>query len=86
MLGMDMSEQMGFEVRNGWESMKDFFRAIVNAVIEIKDSIGWRMGDKNVCVCGDTGIVAALAIGDAIAHEHRDSVEFQTVNLDAGVA
>lgn len=86
MLGMDMSEEMGFEIRKGWKSFKNFFRSIVDAVIEIKNSVCWRMGDKNDGIFGDTGIVATLAIGYAIAHEHRDSVEFQSVNLDAGVA
>ena len=31
-------------------------------------------------------IVAALAIGYAITHEHRNPVESQTLNLDAGIA
>lgn len=86
MLGMNMSEEMGFEIRKGCKSFKYFLRAKVDTVIEIKDSIGRRMGDQNVGIFGDAGIVAALAIGDAIAHEHRDSIEFQSVDLDAGVA
>lgn len=86
MLSVDMTEKMGFEIRNGWESMKDFFRAIVDTVIEIKDSIGRRMCDKNVGIFRNTCKVAALAVGNAIAHEHRDTIEFQSVNLDAGVA
>lgn len=86
MLGMDMSEEMGFEIRKGWKSFKYFLRAIVDTVIEIKDSIGRRMGEQNVGIFRNTCIVAALAVGDAIAHEHRDSIEFQSVDLDAGVA
>lgn len=85
MLGMDMSEEMGFEIMKGWKPFKDFLRAIVDTVIEIKDSIGWGMGDQNVGIFRDTCIVVALAIGYAIAHEHRDTIEFQSVNLDAGV-
>ena len=84
--GMDMSEKMGFEIRKGWKPFKDFFRAIVDAVIEIKDSIGRRTGDKNVGIFGDMCIVAALAVCYAISHEHRDPVESQTLNLDAGIA
>lgn len=86
MLGMDMSEEMGFEIRKGWKPFKDFLRAIVDTVFEIKDSIGRRMCDQNVGIFGDTCIVAALAVGYAIAHEHRDSIEFQSVNFNAGVA
>ena len=86
MLGMDMSEKMGFEIVKGRELFEYFLRAIVDAVVEIKDSVGRRMGDKNFGIFGDTGIVAALTVGYAIAHEHRDSVEFQLINLDARVA
>ena len=86
MLGMDMSEKMGFEIRNGWKPFKDFLRTIVDTIIEIKDSIGRRMCDQNVGIFGDAGIVVALAVGYAIAHEHRDSIEFQPINLDARVA
>ena len=83
---MDMSEQMGFEIRKGWEPFKDFLGAIVDAVVEIKDSIARRMGDQDVGVGGDSGIVAALAVGDAIAHEHRNTIELQAINLNSGVA
>ena len=86
MLGMDMSEKMGFEIRKGWKPFKDFLRPIVDAVIEIKDSIGRRMGDQDVGVGGDSDIVAALAVGYAIAHEHGDAVELQAINLNSGVA
>ena len=86
MLSMDMSEKMGFKISKVWKPFKDFLRAIVDAVIEIKDSIGRRMGNQNICVSWNSGIVAALAVGYAIAHEHGDSVEPQALNLDAGVA
>lgn len=86
MLGMDMSEEMGFEIMKEWKPFKDFLRAIVDTAIEIKDSVYRRMGDQNIGIFGDAGIVAALAIGYAIAHEHRDTIEFQSVNLDAGIA
>lgn len=86
MLGMDMSEEMGFEIMKGWKPFKDFLRAIVDTIIEIKDSIGRRMCDQNVGIFWNTCIVVALAVSDAIAHEHRDAIEFQSVDLDAGVA
>lgn len=31
-------------------------------------------------------VSVALAVGDAMAHKHRNAVEFQTVNFDAGIA
>lgn len=86
MLGVDMSEKMCFEIKKRWKPFKDFLRTIVDAIIEIKDSIGRRMGNQNVGIFRDTCIVATLAVRYAIAHEHRDSIEFQSVNLNAGVA
>ena len=86
MLGMDMSEKMGFEIVKGRDPFEYFLRAIVDAVVEIKDSVCRRMGDQNVSIFRNTCIVAALAVGYAISHEQWDSVEFQSVNLDAGVA
>lgn len=85
MLGMDMSEEMDFEIMERRESFKDFLRAIVDTVIAIKDPIGWRMGDKNVGIFGDTGIIAALTVSYTVAGKHRNTIEFQSVNLDAGV-
>ena len=85
-LGMDMSEKMGFEIMDRWKPFKDFFRAIIDAVIEIKYSVCRRMCNKNGGILRNTCKVATLAVGDAIAHEHRDSIKFQSVDLDAGVA
>lgn len=85
MLGMDMSEEMGFEIMERRESFKDSLRAIVDTVIAIKDPIGWRMGDKNVGIFGDTGIIAALTVSYTVAGKHRNTIEFKSVNLDAGV-
>ena len=81
-----MSEKMDFEIVKGWKSFKDFLRTIVDTVVEVKDSVGRRMGDKNISLRGYIGIVAALAVGHAITHEHRDAVKFQTVNLNSGIA
>ena len=86
MLGMDMSEKMGFEIMDRWKPFKDFFRAIIDAVIEIKYSVCRRMCNKNVGILRNKCIIAALAVGYAVAHEHRNTIEFQSVNLDAGVA
>lgn len=44
------------------------------------------MSYQDIGVGGDSVIVAALAVGYAIAHEHRDTVELQTLNLNSGIA
>lgn len=44
------------------------------------------MGNQYIGIAGNFLIVAALAIGYAITHEHRNPVESQTLNLDAGIA
>lgn len=41
---------------------------------------------QDIGVGGDSGIVATLSAGDAIAHKHRDAVEFDTIYFYAGVA
>jgi len=82
---MDMSEKMGFEIMECGESFKDFLRAIVDIIVEIKDSVSRTMGYQDVCIWGDSGIVAALAVGYTIAHEHRNAVEFQPVNFNYGI-
>lgn len=82
---MDMSEKVSFEIMKGWDSFKDFFRSIIDAIIKIKDSVCRRMGYQDIRICWDTSIVATLTVGYAIAHEHRDTVELQTLNLNSGV-
>ena len=42
-LGMDMSEKMGFEIRKGWKSFKDFLGSIVDAVVKIKNAVSRTM-------------------------------------------
>ena len=86
MFGMDMSEQMGFEIMERGKSFKDFLGTIVDAVVELKNSIGRRMGDQDVGVGGDSDIIVALAVSYAIAHEHGDALELQAINLNSGVA
>lgn len=44
------------------------------------------MSYQYVGVGGDSGIVAALAVGDAIAHKHRNAVELNAIYFDTGVA
>ncbi len=85
MFGMDMSEKMRFEIVERGKIFEKFLRAILDAIIEIKDAICRRMSNQDVGVVGDLVIVAALAFGYAISHKHGYAVEFQSVNLYAGV-
>ena len=83
---MDMAEKMGFEIIKSWESFEDFLRAIVDAVVKVEDAISRGMCYQYVSVGGNSGIVAALAVGYAIAHKHWNAVEFNTIYFDAGIA
>lgn len=44
------------------------------------------MRNQDVGIIRDSGIVAALSVGDAIAHKHRNTVELIAIYFDAGVA
>lgn len=79
--GMCVTEQMSLQSES-LQSFEQFFRAIIDAVVEVKDAVGWGMGDQDVGVVGYTGCVVALALGETVAHKHRYSVEVQPVNLD----
>lgn len=68
------------------ELRKYFFRTVVNAIVKVKDAISRRVCYQHIRVVGDIGIITALAFCYTIAHEHRDTIEFQSVNLDARVA
>lgn len=83
---MDMSEEMCFEIMERLKFYEDFLRTIVDAIVEVKDSIGWRVCYQNIRVVGNIGKVAILAVSYAIFKKHRYAIEFQAVNLDAGVA
>ena len=43
------------------------------------------MCNENVGICRDIGIVTTLTVGNA-THKHWHAVEFNTVNLNSGVA
>lgn len=44
------------------------------------------MSNQNISVYGDFVIIEVLAVNHAITHKHRNTVEFQALNLDTGVA
>ena len=46
----------------------------------------WSEANRKRLNYRDTGIVAALAVGYAIAHKHRDTIVFQSSNLNSGIA
>ena len=63
-----------------------YLRAVVDVVIEVKDSVGRSVSNQNISVYRDFVIIEVLAVSHAITHKHRDTVEFQALNLDTGVA
>ena len=85
MMSVDMAKEMqfGIDLRN---SLKQFFGAIVDSVIEVKDSVRWSVGDKYIHIFRNIGIVAELTVADAVGHEHGHSIEFHPINGNAGVA
>lgn len=60
--------------------------AIIDTIIKVEDSVGWIMCNQHISVFWDFGDVFRLAVGDAIAHKHCNSVEFYSINLDTRVA
>lgn len=83
-LGMNMAEEMSSQIQRR-QFLQYFFGAIEDVMVEVKDSVSRTVSDEYIGIGGDFGIVAALPVGYTIAHEHRDAVEIQSVNLDACV-
>ena len=44
------------------------------------------MRDQNIGFIGDAVVVVTLTISNTIPHEHRHTIEPDTINLDSGVA
>ena len=85
MLGVDMPEKMqpGTDNRN---TAKKLSRTIVDIVVKVEDAKWRRVGNENVRTVGDICIMLGLAAGYAVAHEHRDSIEFHTADFHSGIA
>lgn len=60
--------------------------AVVDVIIEIEDAVCGTVCYQHVSVGGDSGDVPLLAVGDAVVHEHRDSVEFNPSYFDTRIA
>ena len=84
-LGVDVTEEMETGMNLHYFGKK-LFITVVSVVIEVEDTVGWAVGYQNIGVSGDFGDVTLLAVGDAVAHKHWDSVEFHSVDLYSGVA
>ena len=61
--------------------MEKFFGAVVDVIVEVEDAINRRMSDENVRIVRDSRVVTTLPVGNAIAHKHRHTIEFETVNF-----
>lgn len=75
--------QSGTYCRN---AAKKLLRAVIDIVVKIKDAERRRVGDENVRIIRDIGIMLGLAAGYAVAHEHRNAIKFNSVNYYAGIA
>lgn len=84
-LGMDVAEEVEMGV-DFYYFGKELFVAVVYVVVKVKYAVGRAVGYKYVGVRGYIGDVTLLAVGDAVAHKHRYSVEFHAVNFHCGVA
>ena len=84
MLGMYMSEKMQPRLDNR-NTAKEFFRAVIYIVVKVEDAERRRMGDESVRIIGDIYIMSGLAVTNAVAHEHRNAIEFQTFDFYTGI-
>ena len=85
MLSVDMSEKMQSGLDDCYTTKK-FFRAVIDIVVKIEDAERRRMGNENVRIFRNICIMLGLAVRDAVAHEHWDTIEFHTVNFHSGIA
>lgn len=85
MLRVYMSEKMqpGTYCRN---AAKKLLRAVIDIVVKVEDAQWWRVCNENVRIVGDICIMFGLAAGYAVAHEHRNTIKFNSVNYYAGIA
>ena len=63
-----------------------FFRTVIDIVVKVEDAQWWRVCNENVRIVGDICIMFGLAAGYAVAHEHRNTIKFNSVNYYAGIA
>lgn len=82
---MDVAEKMSFKVECR-ELFLKVARTKVYAVIKVENTIGGSVGYEHVGIRPYYAIVVFLPIGIAVDEKHRDTVEFQSFYLYAGVA
>ena len=85
MLEVYMPEKMQPRSDNR-NTAKEFFRAVIDIVIKVEDAERWRMGNENVSIIEDICIMFDLAVTNAVAHEHRNAIEFQAFDFYTGIA
>ena len=85
MLRMYMSEKMQPGLDCCYAAEK-FFRTVMDIVVKVEDAERRCVGDENIRVFRNICIMLGLAVRDAVAHEHWDTIEFHTVNFHSGIA
>ncbi len=85
MLRMYMSEKMQPGLDCCYAAEK-FFRTVMDIVVKVEDAERRCVGNENVRVIGDICIMFGLPVTSAVAHEHRNAIEFQTFDFYTGIA
>ena len=85
MPGVYMPEKMqsGLDNRN---TAKEFFRTVIDVAVKVEDAERGCMGNENVSIIGNICIMSGLAATNAVAHEHRNAIEFHTFDFHTGIA
>ena len=58
----------------------------MDIVVKIEDAERRCMGNENIRIFGNICIMSGLAVGYAIAHEHRDTIKFHIIYFHSGIA
>lgn len=69
MLSVDMSEKMQSGLDDCYTT-KEFFRAVIDIVVKVKDAERRRVGNENVRIIRDICIMSGLAVSNAVLHKH----------------
>ena len=85
MPGVYMPEKMQPRLDCRYAS-EEFFRTVIDVVVKVEDAGRGCMGNENVSIIGDICIMFGLAATNAVAHEHRNAIEFQTFDFYTGIA
>lgn len=82
--GVDMAEkmQMWMDTYNLGQKM---LITVVDIIIEVEDSVCRRMSNQDIGIGRYAVYVAFLTVGDTVAHKHRYTIKFHSVNLNAGI-